>query len=193
MADSTGGALAVAQRSVEDAGHLHVRPADERDRAFLYAVFESTRAQEFAQVGWSAEQITALLSDQFSMQDTYYRQHYPRCRFDVIMLGENPIGRLYHDWGRGEARLVDIALLPVHRGAGIGTRLMRAFVAQAAARAVPVVLYVEMNNPVRALYRRLGFEPTGENGIYVQMRRPAMPFDDAGVTEVEGLACEEVR
>ncbi|MGN6315468.1 GNAT family N-acetyltransferase [Trinickia sp.] len=193
MADSIDGALAIAQRSVKDAGHLHVRPADERDRAFLYAVFESTRAQEFAQVGWSAEQITALLSDQFSMQDTYYRQHYPRCRFDVIMLGENPIGRLYHHWGRGEARLVDIALLPVHRGSGIGTRLMRAFVAQAAAREVPVVLYVEMNNPVRALYRRLGFEPTGENGIYVQMRRPVMPFDGADVTDVEGLAREEAR
>ncbi|WP_341812673.1 GNAT family N-acetyltransferase [Paraburkholderia kururiensis] len=158
----------------------------------MYIVFESTRAQEFAHVGWSAEQIAALLADQFSMQDRYYRQHYPHCRFDVIMLGENPIGRLYHHWGGSEARLVDIALLPVHRGAGIGTRLMRAFVAQAAAREMPVMLYVEMNNPVRGLYRRLGFEPTGENGIYMQMRRPVMRFDDADVTDIEGLAQGDV-
>lgn len=192
MADSIDGALAATQQGVEDADRVRIRPANDRDRAFLYVVFESTRAQEFAYAGWSAEQIAALLADQFSMQDRYYRQHYPHCRFDVIMLGENPIGRLYHHWGGSEARLVDIALLPVHRGTGIGTRLMRAFVARAAAREMPVVLYVEMNNPVRGLYRRLGFEPTGENGIYMQMRRPVMPFDDADVTDIEGLAQGDV-
>lgn len=194
MADRIGDALDAKQRSgADEAGGLHLRAADDRDRAFLYAVFESTRAHEFAQIGWGAERIAALLAEQFSMQDAYYRQHYSHCRFDVVMRGEHPIGRLYHHWHGSEARLIDIALLPAHRGAGVGTRLMRAFVAQAAARAMPVVLYVEMNNPVQGLYRRLGFEPVGENGIYMQMRRPVMPFDDADVTNVEGLACEDAR
>jgi hypothetical protein len=26
------------------------------------------------------------------------------------------------------------------------------------------------------LYRRLGFEPVGENGVYLQMRRPATEY-----------------
>lgn len=190
MADYVGEALGAAQHGADAAGRLYVRPVHERDRAFLRAVFESTRAHEFAQAGWSAERIAALLAEQFSMQDTYYRQHYRHCRFDVVMLGENPIGRLYHHWQGSEARLIDIALLPAHRGAGIGTRLMHAFVALAAANAMSVVLYVEMNNPVQGLYRRLGFEPVGENGIYMQMRRPAVPFDVALAPRVDGLARE---
>ncbi|MGN7981093.1 GNAT family N-acetyltransferase [Burkholderia sp. 22313] len=169
---------------------LYLRPAQESDRAFLRTVFESTRIDEFVQAGLSADRIAVLLVEQFSMQDKYYRAHYPHCRFDVVMLGEHAIGRLYHDWRGSEVRMIDIALLPAHRGAGVGTRLVQAIVSQAAACAMPVVLYVEMNNPVRALYRRCGFEQTGENGIYLQMTRPAAPFDRANVRPVPGLAIE---
>ncbi|MCG5073231.1 GNAT family N-acetyltransferase [Paraburkholderia tagetis] len=171
-------------------GDLRLRQAHQNDRAFLYAVFESTRASEFSQAGWSAERVASLLAEQFSMQDTYYRRVYPRGRFDVVMRGEMAIGRLYHDWHGSEACLIDIALLPVYRRAGIGTRIVRAFVAQAAQRSMPVQLYVEANNPVQGLYRRLGFEATGENGVYLQMRRPAVPFEQGSVMNIEGLVIE---
>lgn len=188
MADCHSAGLESEHASAEDArARLHLRPAHERDRAFLHAVFESTRAHEFAQIGWSADRIAALLAEQFSMQDAYYRRHYPHARFDVIMLGETAVGRLYHDWSGSEVRLIDIALLPAHRGAGIGARLVGAFVAHAAARGLPVVLYVEMNNPVQTLYRRLGFEPVGENGVYVQMRRPVAAYGGEPVAPVPGL------
>lgn len=84
--------------------------------------------------------------------------------------------------------MIDVALLPRYRGAGIGRRLVSAFVAQAARQAMPAVLYVEMGNPVLALYRKLGFEPIGENGVYLQMRRPAMPFEGEHAVPVRGLA-----
>jgi ribosomal protein S18 acetylase RimI-like enzyme len=169
---------------------VRLRPARDGDRAFLQAVFESTRAQEFAQAGWSPDRIAALLAEQFSMQDGYYRQHYRRARFDVIMRGETAVGRLYHHWSQAEARLIDIALLRAHRGAGIGTRLVRALVAEAASRKLPVVLFVEMNNPVQRLYRRLGFEQTGENGVYAQMRRAAVAYAGEGGASVPGLAAD---
>jgi ribosomal protein S18 acetylase RimI-like enzyme len=188
MADCHSAGFDSEDECVEDAhGALRLRPAHEGDRVFLHAVFESTRAHEFAQIGWSADHIAALLAEQFSMQDAYYRQHYRHARFDVIMLGETAVGRLYHDWSGGEARLIDIALLPAYRGAQIGTRLMRAFVAQAAERMLPAVLYVEMNNPVQRLYRRLGFEPAGENGVYLRMRSEAAAYHGDGGTPVPGL------
>jgi ribosomal protein S18 acetylase RimI-like enzyme len=170
--------------------YLSLRSASEIDIEFLRTVFESTREQEFAQTGWSVERVTALLADQFSMQHEYYRRHYPHGRFDVVMRGKTAIGRFYHDWQGAEARLIDIALLPAYRRGGIGGRLVRAFVAQAAARAMAAVLYVEIDNPVQELYRRLGFEAVGENGVYLQMRRAAAPFIDESVVPVPGLAAE---
>ncbi|WP_206951256.1 GNAT family N-acetyltransferase [Trinickia acidisoli] len=193
MTDRIGANAESGQRCADDAsGCLCLRPANDSDRAFLYGVFESTRAEEFAKTGWGPERVAALLAEQFSMQDTYYRRHYPHGRFDVIMLGETAVGRLYHDWHGSEARLIDIALLPVHRGAGLGTRLLRAFVAQAVSRGLSIVLYVEVDNRVQALYRRLGFETIGESGVYLQMRRPAVPLVDECVTPVNGLALDVV-
>jgi ribosomal protein S18 acetylase RimI-like enzyme len=172
---------------------LHLRAASEHDLDFLYSVFESTRAEEFARAGLSADHIAALLAQQFSMQDAYYRSHYPHCSFDVVMLGNERVGRLYHDWRDHEARLIDIALLPAYRGAGLGTKLMNAFVARAAGKAIPIVLYVEMDNPVQGLYRRLGFEAVGENGVYIQMRREVAPFAGTDGSSVAGLALDDAR
>lgn len=165
-----------------------LRASMEADRDFLRAVYASTRTAEFVSAGWSAAEIHTLLAGQFTTQDAYYRRHYPRGRFDVVLCGTTPVGRLYHDWSSSEARVIDIALLPAYRGAGIGTRLMRALVAEAARRAMPMCLYVEFDNPVRALYRRLGFVPAGENGVYEQMRRAAGPFEEETVPPLAGLA-----
>lgn len=138
--------------------------------------------------GMPLEQAETLLASQFSIQHDYYRRHYPHGRFDIIMRGERNVGRLYHDWNGDVVQLIDIALLPAYRGEGIGTRLMRAIVAEVARKHRPMQLFVEFNNPVRTLYRRLGFVPTGENGIYELMHRRAMPFDDEGArASVRGL------
>ena len=165
-----------------------LRASTAADRDFLRDVFASTRTTEFLAAGLDAETTRELLTQQFTMQDTYYRRHFPNGRFDIVVSGEAEVGRLYHDWNSHEACVIDIALLPAYRGAGIGTRLMKAVVAEAAKREIAVSLHVELNNPVRSLYRRLGFEKIGENGVYEQMRRAAAPLDDAGVNPVVGLA-----
>ena len=168
---------------------IALRTATDADMDFLREVFSSTRLQEFMSAGLPVEQIESLLASQFLTQHNYYRRHYPHGRFDIIMQGERSVGRLYHDWSGDVVRVIDIALLPACRGAGIGTRLMRAIVAEAAGKRMPMQLYVEFSNPVRTLYRTLGFVPAGENGIYELMRRDAMPFDEQEAqVSIKGLS-----
>lgn len=169
-------------------GAIALRASTGNDRAFLQDVYESTRVDEFRAAGLDEQAIRELLATQFSMQDTYYRRHYPHGRFDIVLYAQTAVGRLYHDWSGEEARVIDIALLPAYRGAGIGTSLMHAIVAQAARRGIALGLYVEFGNPVLALYRRLGFECAGESGVYQKMHRAVAPFDDRDTAVIVGLA-----
>jgi GNAT superfamily N-acetyltransferase len=159
---------------------IALRAATEMDADFLRKVFSSTRMDEFLRGGLSHEQAESLLASQFSIQHDYYRRHYPAGCFDIVMYRGCPVGRLYHDWSSDAAQVIDIALLPAYRGAGIGSYLMRALVSEAARKQMPMRLYVEFDNPVRTLYHRLGFVPAGENGVYELMQRDDMPFDDEG-------------
>lgn len=169
-----------------ECGSLRLRPATAEDRAFLRDVFVSTRIDEFSRSGLSEPEIRALLDKQFELQDGYYRRHYPGMRFDVVTHAGIAAGRLYHYWGAHELRIIDIALLPPFRGAGIGSHLMRSLVAQAAARELAATLYVETANPVKSLYGRLGFFERGEEGIYELMQRDVAPFDGESA-ELAGL------
>jgi ribosomal protein S18 acetylase RimI-like enzyme len=178
---------AVADSAAADAGvcvsreDIALRAATDADMDFLRDVFSSTRMDEFMRGGVPHEKIESLLASQFSIQYSYYRRHYPAGCFDIIMYRGRPVGRLYHDWSGDAAQVIDIALLPAYRGAGIGSYLMRALVFEAARKRMPMRLYVEFDNPVRALYRRLGFVAAGENGVYELMQRDDMPFDDEDV------------
>ncbi len=82
------------------------------------------------------------------------------------------------DQPEGECILVGMWVDPTARGLGVGELLVRAVLAAAAEQGLErVVLEVaHENEPAVALYRRLGFVPTGRTG--------AMPHDPS-ITEFE--------
>jgi ribosomal protein S18 acetylase RimI-like enzyme len=96
----------------------------------------------------------------------------------LVLHGGAPVGRLYLSrWAR-EHRIVDIALLPEYRGAGLGTALLRDLLDEGAAAGKAVTIHVEKFNPALTLYRRLGFVAAGEEGAYDLMRwKPAVERD----------------
>jgi GNAT superfamily N-acetyltransferase len=137
------------------------------DEPFLQQVYASTRSHELAQVPWTDDQKTAFCRMQFTAQHQYYQEHYAGASFDVIELEGLSIGRLYVNRNGREIRIVDIALLPAHRGCGIGTQLLRSLQEEARAANKPLSIHVEKFNPALALYQRLGFQVRVDRGVYL--------------------------
>lgn len=98
----------------------------------------------------------AMVRRQAELQRTGHESAYPEAMRQVVLRGDRPVGRLVIDWAPAGSRCVDVAILPGHRGGGLGTALLRAWLATADALALPAVLSVRRDNPAVALYRRLG-------------------------------------
>jgi ribosomal protein S18 acetylase RimI-like enzyme len=148
-----------------------LRPVGDGDREFLVDLYESVREPELRHVPWEPATRRAFIEQQFAAQDAHYRQHYPGATLNVIELDGERAGRLYVHRGPSDIRIMDIALAPAFRGRGIGTRLLRTLIADADESGRKLSIHVEMNNPARTLYERLGFRPAGEHGVYVLMER----------------------
>lgn len=147
-----------------------LRPCGEADLPFLYRVYAASRAAEMALLpDWSVAQQEAFLHFQFEAQHRHYREHYPDARYDLILAGDEAIGRLYVARMRHEIRLMDIALLPAYRGRGVGSTLIEDLLREAAGSRRFVSLHVEAANPARRLYQRLGFVDYADVGFYKLM------------------------
>lgn len=144
------------------------------DLAFLRELFVTRRWAEVSAVpGWSDDQRRAFLHTQAELQRQHYERHYPTADFLIIQQVGRPIGRLCVHREPSEVRIVDIALLPAWHGQGIGSRLLHDILAQADALGQSCSLSVEHGSPALRLYQRLGFQPGTDNGLYLQMQRPA--------------------
>jgi RimJ/RimL family protein N-acetyltransferase len=149
---------------------ISLRPIEPADERFLYAVYASTRTEELAPVPWTDEQKAAFLWQQFTAQHRHYQEHYGDARFEIILRDGEPVGRLYVARWPAEIRIVDISILPAHRNAGIGGRLLRELLAEGEASGKTVSIHVERFNPAMRLYQRLGFREVADLGVYFTMK-----------------------
>jgi ribosomal protein S18 acetylase RimI-like enzyme len=148
---------------------ITLRPVSSSDRDFLLAVYASTREEELAPVPWTDAEKAAFIEQQFEAQDRYYREHYPGGSLDVVEWDGVAAGRLYVARWSDEIRVIDISLLPDFRGRGIGTRLLRGLLDEAARGRRRLSIHVEKHNPALRLYERLGFAPAADRGVYLLM------------------------
>lgn len=150
---------------------LTFRPIAGADLPFLSALYASTRAEELAVTPWSDAQKTAFLEMQFQAQHAHYQKYYPNADWLVIEQAGQDIGRLYVERSPSEHCIIDIALLPAHRGKGFGSALLTDLIDEAATVGKSVSIHVEKNNPARRLYQRLGFTVAEDKGVYDLMIR----------------------
>lgn len=158
-------ALALSADLVERG--LSLRGEVGSDVEFLRRLYISMRWDELAPlIDWTDSQKITFLASQFDAQRHHYGEYYAEADFAIIeRLGE-PIGRLYLFRSPREIRIVDIGLLPEWRSHGIGTLFLQAVFAEAANAGQKVSINVEVFNPAKRLYERLGFHEVEQSGPY---------------------------
>jgi ribosomal protein S18 acetylase RimI-like enzyme len=151
---------------------IHLRRITPADEPFLARLYASTREQELALINWSEEQKALFCRLQFNAQTTDYQRNYPEASFDIIERDGVAAGRLLVLRSDDAVHVIDIALLPEHRGAGLGTKFLRGLQEEAKAAGKKLSIHVEIFNPARRFYERLGFKQVEEKGVYLLMEWP---------------------
>ena len=143
--------------------NLSLRAATPDDEAFLLEVYAQTRLDELAGLAWSDEQKRAFIKMQFVARE----RTYPRADDRIILLDEQPVGRIMVDRSETAILLRDIALLTEYQNAGIGSRLIKDLMKEATAAGKPIELHVVSASPAVRLYERLAFRRTDDAGAQV--------------------------
>jgi GNAT superfamily N-acetyltransferase len=89
----------------------------------------------------------------------------------VVVIGDEPAGRLWIDESGEQLVVVDIAIAREYQGRGIGTEVLQHIIEKAEAANKSVRLTMDrMNARAFELYRRLGFEVCGGDGVNIEMQ-----------------------
>jgi GNAT superfamily N-acetyltransferase len=148
----------------EPAGHaLELRPAADSDFETVVAITMATmRAYVEATWGiWDEAEHRSRIRDSFE-PSTHRLVHVDGQLAGLLAAKEHA----------EYTQLIKVFLLPPFQGRGIGTRLVRQVMAQAATQERPVRLRVLRVNPAQRLYLRLGFVITDETPerLYMEWR-----------------------
>jgi len=148
---------------------ITLRTAIQDDREFLMTVFASTRSDELAALAWNPALRQSFIDMQFSAQQQDFGASYPDAENSIILLAEQPIGRMLVERTDAAILLIDIAILNDYRNRRIGSSLIRGLMDEAAGSQKSVRLSVYKSNPAARLYERLGFSAIADNGLYFEM------------------------
>jgi len=144
-----------------------LRAVSPDDEAFLFEVFAGTRMDEFRFL--DEQQKQAIIRMQYDAQRFQYDEGFPQAESRIILLDDQPAGRMLVDESEKEITLVDIALLLEHRNSGVGTQLLNELLNRAVVAKKPVRLHVLKSNPALRLYERLGFSRVNDDSMYFEM------------------------
>jgi ribosomal protein S18 acetylase RimI-like enzyme len=120
--------------------------------------------------------LDTLLEQQYRAQAAGYAAQFPDAVTLIALRGDEPVGRLILAAGDRRWRIVDIVLLPIARGRGIGTDIFDAIAHAARETGVHALglSVLSTNVAARRLYARLGFSE--DNGApYLEMTKHLDP------------------
>jgi ribosomal protein S18 acetylase RimI-like enzyme len=134
------------------------RPERSDDEAFLWRLFRQSRPPGEELAGLPDDLRDKLLRQQFVGQARSYAEAWPQAYREIVENNAEPCGRLIASREPGAIVIVDVALLPEHRGRGLGTRLFEALGVEAGVESLRLRLSASATNlAAQRLYFRLGF------------------------------------
>ena len=148
-----------------------LRPVSPEDEPILIGIYGAARAAELALVTWDEAQKESFVRAQFLAQRDHYRRHFPGAEYRLILIDDEPAGRLYVYRGDQEIRILELTILPEYRNRGAGGELVDALIAEAAQSSRRLRIYIEVFNPSAAFFERRGFVKTENDGINFLMIR----------------------
>ena len=134
-----------------------IRRATSQDEGFLFDVYCTTWQKEIAAMP-NPNLVQHFLRIQYTAHNVRLQTRFPDHERWVVTHEDKPAGRLFLHRSPSMLHIVEITLLPEFCSAGIGSRILRAVLAEAARDDQAVSLRVPRRN-VRAanLYNTLGF------------------------------------
>ncbi|MBS1792006.1 MAG: GNAT family N-acetyltransferase [Acidobacteria bacterium] len=146
---------------------IRLRSSVPEDEDFLVAVYGSTRQQELAMVPWTEEQKEAFVRFQLKAQLAHYQNEYPNAEYSIILFDDQPVGRLYIDRREDDLRIMDITLLPEHRGKGISSPIIRHLMDEASVLEKRLSINLDKLSQSQPIFEHFGFNPAEDSGFHV--------------------------
>jgi GNAT superfamily N-acetyltransferase len=148
---------------------VSLRTIAPEDSEFLLTLYKSSRGDDLRGLGWDEQRISEFLDMQYESQQRFHATEYKRAVDQIVLRGTEPVGRVTFEPREHEIRCVEVALMPGHRNAGIGTRLIRELQTEAKRQKKPLRLQVIRFSRSVSLFERLGFQRISETGTHFQM------------------------
>jgi len=146
------------------------RAATAADETFLFDLYSAVRGPELAHLPLPQGQRSQLMKMQYTWQTNAYRAAYPESNYEIVILDNEPVGRLWVARSDVRLHLVDIALHPSFQNRGIGTVLLRRLQTEACKYRKQIVSsVVRFNTGSLRFHLRLGFRVVADDEMTLSL------------------------
>lgn len=151
-------------------GIISLHKVELKHNDFLLKVFKESRPELDYIHGLGEEEKSAIVFQQFTIESQQLMQIYPDAELNIVMLNEEPVGRIYVYHGEKADRIIEIGLLAEYRGKGIGKKLIIEVIKNSKKAGKNVRLQVAwFNEKAYSFYKKVGFHIIENNEVFFEM------------------------
>ncbi|SHK52194.1 Acetyltransferase (GNAT) family protein [Clostridium cavendishii DSM 21758] len=144
---------------------------DKRHKNFLIRLFKESHEELNLITNINEEEKEKIIYSQFIMEQQQLRQAYPEAKLNIIICNNEPIGKLYINYGYKEERILEIGILKKFRRQGICKKIVTKVIEEALVKEKAVSLQVAWFNVVAYnFYENLGFKVIEDKGAFYEMK-----------------------